>query len=267
MEEMPAMPCPGDNYQKGDIARNELENIDAETPASKRARIAAEPSSMTSRQISERDPISTAYVTPQSKSPVDEGSLDELSKDDIRSLLINEAGFDTDAMRSTANTKRPDYISWDDFFFGVAVLSSRRSKNPVAPYGACIVDSDNRVVGIGYDGLPAGCADECIPYNLSNGDGAKNNQKVPFLHTPIPYICHAEVNAILNKCNADVAGCKMYVEHFPCKSKTWMLLLCVHFQSQTVMHCCSPLVSSAVPRFVAQVTIVQRSLCNHASKK
>ena len=186
---------------------------ESRTPASKRVRVSGPPS-RASQEISEDDAATArAYVTPQSKSPVDSLSADELTNDDIRSLLINEAGFDTDAERSAANVKRSDYLSWEDFFFGVAVLSSRRSKNPVAPYGACIVDAENRVVGIGYDGLPAGCADDCIPYNLPT----KKGEKLPFMHTPNPYICHAEVNAILNKCNADVAGCKMYVEHFPCK--------------------------------------------------
>lgn len=192
---------------------SQVKASESRTPASKRVRV-SEPPSRVSQKISEGDTATTrAYVTPQSKSPVDSSSTDDLSNDDIRSLLINEAGFDTNAERSTANVKRSDYISWEDFFFGVAVLSSRRSKNPVAPYGACIVDAENRVVGIGYDGLPAGCADDCIPYNLPT----KKGEKLPFLHKMDPYICHAEVNAILNKCNADVAGCKMYVEKFPCK--------------------------------------------------
>lgn len=206
------------------------ESVHASTPTSKRARI-SDPSST--------QPAPASHVTPATKIPAKsqpESPGDKLlSNNDVRSLLINEAGFDAKAERSAANKKRPDYISWDDFFFGVAILSSRRSKNPVAPYGACIVDVDHRVVGIGYDGLPAGCADDCIPYNLpppttanKSDDGSdtttSGQKKLPFLHKPNPYICHAEVNAILNKCNADVAGCRMYVERFPCNDCAKMIV-------------------------------------------
>ena len=48
-------------------------------------------------------------------------------------------------------TKRTDYISWDEYFMGVALLSAKRSKDPVTPVGACIVDDHNRIIGVGYN--------------------------------------------------------------------------------------------------------------------
>ena len=37
--------------------------------------------------------------------------------------------------------KRNDYINWDEYFMGVALLASKRSKDPNTQVGACIVDS------------------------------------------------------------------------------------------------------------------------------
>lgn len=110
--------------------------------------------------------------------------------------------------------KRTDYISWDDYFMATALLSARRSKDPTQPTGCCIVDSQNRIIGIGYNGFPAGCLDDCLPWN----DSATNstNSSTPWLHTANPYVVHAEVNAILNKGSADVAGACLYTRYFPC---------------------------------------------------
>lgn len=183
----------------------DAEDILAKTPTAKRARLS---SSSSNNPLQEEHPRTPGnLVTPQVRSNNAAGVAPE-----IRSLLMKEAGFDTDAQRSNTWNKRQGYLCWEDFFFGVCQLSSRRSKNPVAPYGACIVDAENRVVGIGYDGLPRDCPDDCIPYQV-----AEPGSKTPFLHTQNPYICPAEVNAILNKCSADVAGCRMYVERFPSK--------------------------------------------------
>lgn len=105
-----------------------------------------------------------------------------------------------------ALTKRPDYISWDDYFMGVALLSARRSKDPNTQVGACIVNNKNKIVGAGYNGLPMGCDDDDFPWE-KQGD---------FLHTKYPYICHAELNAILNNIGMDLDECKMYTILFPC---------------------------------------------------
>lgn len=140
-----------------------------------------------------------------------------LSPEEARDLLRKEANYDCHAPTSTP--KRSSYLSWDDYFMAIAQLSAHRSKDPKSPTGACLVDNDNRVVGIGYNGFPRGCSDDLLPWQRDNENtlfSEKESGARPFLHTPSPYECHAEINAILNKCSADVAGTRMYVAHFPC---------------------------------------------------
>ena len=45
--------------------------------------------------------------------------------------------------------KRADYISWDEYFMGVAKLASLRSKDPNSQVGACIVGQDNKILSMG----------------------------------------------------------------------------------------------------------------------
>lgn len=106
--------------------------------------------------------------------------------------------------------KRSDYISWDEYFMGVALLSAMRSKDPSTQVGACIVNEKNKIVGAGYNGLPIGCDDDEFPWE-KNGD---------FLDTKYPYICHAELNAILNNIGMDLKGCRIYTALFPCNECT-----------------------------------------------
>ncbi len=106
--------------------------------------------------------------------------------------------------------KRQDYISWDEYFMGVALLSARRSKDPSTQVGACIVNEKNKIVGAGYNGLPIGCDDNEFPWE-KQGD---------FLETKYPFICHAELNAILNNIGMDLQGCKIYTALFPCNECT-----------------------------------------------
>lgn len=103
-------------------------------------------------------------------------------------------------------SKRTNYISWDEYFMGVALLSAKRSKDPATQVGACIVNNKNKIVGAGYNGLPAGCDDNDFPWN-KQGD---------FLQTKYPYVCHAELNAILNNIGMDLHGCRIYTALFPC---------------------------------------------------
>lgn len=103
-------------------------------------------------------------------------------------------------------SKRTDYISWDEYFMGVALLSGRRSKDPSTQVGACIVNQHNKIVGAGYNGLPIGCSDDDFPW-VKNGE---------FLETKYPYVCHAELNAILNNIGMDLHGCRIYTALFPC---------------------------------------------------
>jgi len=103
-------------------------------------------------------------------------------------------------------SKRSDYISWDEYFMGIALLSAQRSKDPNTQVGACIVNRDKKIVGVGYNGFPTGCSDEELPWSR---EGA-------FLETKYPYICHAELNAILNSISRDLTGAVIYVALFPC---------------------------------------------------
>ncbi len=96
-------------------------------------------------------------------------------------------------------------ISWDEYFMGLAHLSALRSKDPNTQVGACIVDEEHKVVSIGYNGMPRGCADENMPWDRE-GD---------FLNTKYAYVVHAELNAILNSPRS-VKNCTLYVSLFPC---------------------------------------------------
>lgn len=102
--------------------------------------------------------------------------------------------------------KRDDYLSWDEYFMGIAVLSAKRSKDPSTQVGACIVDEHNKIVGIGYNGFPIGCSDNHLPWDRK-ADNVND--------TKYPYVVHAEVNAILNS-TKKLYGARIYVALFPC---------------------------------------------------
>jgi dCMP deaminase len=112
----------------------------------------------------------------------------------------------TKQISSTHMSARKDYLTWDEYFMGVALLSGRRSKDPNTQVGACIVNSQQKIVGAGYNGLPIGCNDEDFPWEKT-GD---------FLNTKYPYVCHAELNAILNNIGMNLSGCRIYTALFPC---------------------------------------------------
>lgn len=111
--------------------------------------------------------------------------------------------------------KRTDYISWDEYFMGIAVLSSLRSKDPNTQVGACIVNKDRRIVGVGYNGFPRGCDDDVLPWEREG----------ELLDTKYPYVCHAELNAILNS-NFDLRDCTLYVGLFPCNECAKAIIQC-----------------------------------------
>ena len=114
--------------------------------------------------------------------------------------------------------KRANALSWDDYFMSVAFLSSMRSKDPSTQVGACIVNSEKRIVGIGYNGFPKNCSDDELPWTRESESGSE-------LDTKYPYVCHAELNAILNKNSADVQGCSIYVGLFPCNECAKMVCM------------------------------------------
>lgn len=103
--------------------------------------------------------------------------------------------------------KREDYISWDEYFMGVAYLSSMRSKDPNTQVGACIVSPKNKILSMGYNGLPIGCSDDEFPWNRVEKDPVLNKYF---------YTTHSELNAILNYRGGSLEGSKMYVTLFPC---------------------------------------------------
>ena len=102
--------------------------------------------------------------------------------------------------------KRQDYISWDEYFMGIAHLAGMRSKDPNTQVGACIVSKDNKILSMGYNGFPIGCSDDEFPWDR-DGD---------FLETKYPYVTHSELNAILNYRGGSLEGTKLYVSLFPC---------------------------------------------------
>lgn len=118
-----------------------------------------------------------------------------------------KTGFSSEAIAAQKTTKREDYISWDDYFMSIAFLSAMRSKDPSRQVGACIVDPSHKIVGIGYNGFPLGCSDEALPW-------ARQAERPE--DTKYPYVCHAEMNAIINKNSADLRGCRIYSSLFPC---------------------------------------------------
>lgn len=105
-------------------------------------------------------------------------------------------------------SKRADAISWDEMFMAVAFVSAMRSKDPNTQVGACIVDAEQHIVGVGYNGFPIGCSDDELPWARASPDGE--------LETKYPYVCHAEMNAIMNRNAASTRGCRIYVALFPC---------------------------------------------------
>lgn len=104
--------------------------------------------------------------------------------------------------------KREDYITWDEYFMGIALLSAERSKDPSTQVGACIVSENNKILSTGYNGMPIGCNDDEMPWER---EAEKPND------TKYPFVCHAELNAILNSPSLiDNKNAKIYVALFPC---------------------------------------------------
>lgn len=129
-------------------------------------------------------------------------------------------------------------ISWDNYFMGVAKLSGLRSKDPNTQVGACIVNKDNRIVGIGYNGFPKGCEDDEFPWGTSED----------FLECKYAYVVHAELNAILNA-NCSLKDCIIYVSHFPCNE------------------CAKAIIQSGITEVVYEFDKHEKLDTNRASKK
>lgn len=106
--------------------------------------------------------------------------------------------------------KRKEYIKWDEYFMGIAILSTKRSKDPNTSVGSCIVSEDNKILSVGYNGMPIGCSDDEFPWER---EGAP-------LDTKYVYVCHAELNAILNYTGTNMKSAKLYTSLFPCNECT-----------------------------------------------
>ncbi len=102
--------------------------------------------------------------------------------------------------------KRDKYITWDEYFMGVALLAAKRSKDPNTQVGACIVH-DNVILSTGYNGFPYGCSDDDYPWERN----AKSQND-----TKYPFVVHAELNAILNSQGKSLKDAVIYVALFPC---------------------------------------------------
>ncbi len=110
--------------------------------------------------------------------------------------------------------KRTDYLRWDEYFMAVALLSAQRSKDPSTQVGACVANDQNKIVGVGYNGFPWGCSDDDLPWSREGN----------YLNTKYPYVCHAELNAVLNSISTDLRGCRIYVGLFPCNECTKVII-------------------------------------------
>ncbi len=99
---------------------------------------------------------------------------------------------------------------------GIALLSARRSKDPNTQVGACIVNGRNKIMSVGYNGFPQGCSDDEFPWERTGDE----------YNTKYPYVCHAELNAILNSAGASLEGCKIYVALFPCNECAKAIIQC-----------------------------------------
>ena len=119
---------------------------------------------------------------------------------------VNGEVCEGEVWKMDVNHKRTDYLSWDEYFMGVAMMSGMRSKDPNSQVGACIVSEDNKILSMGYNGFPKGCSDDEFPWDKEGET----------LNTKYPFVVHGELNAILNAKGKDLSGCRIYVALFPC---------------------------------------------------
>ncbi|XP_030373378.1 probable deoxycytidylate deaminase [Scaptodrosophila lebanonensis] len=124
---------------------------------------------------------------------------------------LNGSQTPTNPAKEVVNLKRKDYLNWDDYFMATALLSAKRSKDPSTQVGACIVDTQKRIVAIGYNGFPRGCSDDAFSWSKPS-DGISTD---PLEHKYM-YVVHAEANAILNSNGTSLVGTRLYTTLFPC---------------------------------------------------
>lgn len=99
--------------------------------------------------------------------------------------------------------------TWPHFFINLAHYIARRSKDPSTKAGAVLTTANNRIISMGYNGLPHGVADTPQRY----------------LDRSVKYstILHAETNAILFA-KRDLTGTTMYLTTHPCAHCTSLMI-------------------------------------------
>lgn len=106
-------------------------------------------------------------------------------------------------------------LNWNSYFMAIAQLSALRSNDPSSKIGACIVNSDNQILGIGYNGFPRGVSEKSFSWNREG----------EWIDTKYPFVCHAELNAISNTSNKfDLKGSTIYTSLFPCNECAKMII-------------------------------------------
>ncbi|GFR21616.1 deoxycytidylate deaminase [Trichonephila clavata] len=141
-------------------------------------------------------------------------SLQNDFEEDISNKLLDEGVREKSVLEPSldislqyAKSSNNPYLPWHDYFMSLCYLTAARSKDPNTKVGACIVDKDNRVVSMGYNGMPRGINDNDLPWSKTGANS---------YDTKYPYVCHAEMNAILNERHTTLDDCSLYVSKFPC---------------------------------------------------
>lgn len=147
-----------------------------------------------------KDETEDGIVTTEDSTPPECSALSKEQKDEIEKLEMEIM------MNEMISQKRKDYLLWDDYFMATALLSAKRSKDPATQVGACIVDTHNRIISIGYNGFPRNCSDDVFPW--AKKKESTDNKSL--------YVVHAEANAILNSKMCTLDGTRLYTTLFPC---------------------------------------------------
>ncbi|XP_054721808.1 deoxycytidylate deaminase-like [Uloborus diversus] len=117
-----------------------------------------------------------------------------------------EANVELKDATSTMSAKDRNYLPWNDYFMSLSYLIAAGSRHPVTKVGACIINEDNKVISVGYNGMPNGIDEAMLSWEETESSSATKN----------PYVVHAEMNAIMNGKHIDFMNCKMFVTEFPC---------------------------------------------------
>ncbi|XP_020296206.1 uncharacterized protein LOC109861093 isoform X2 [Pseudomyrmex gracilis] len=127
----------------------------------------------------------------------------------FESTGVTYVPYNTNCYKKPIDHTKKKQINSEEYFMGIAYLSSRRSKEAMFDIGACIVNKDGVVVGTGYNGMPRGM-DE-IP-KLKTGQSSQCTSKLSGFFK----VCHAVINAVLNRNTNNIKDSTLYVTTYPC---------------------------------------------------